>query len=126
MTLTQEQKEQERKEWTNHFKAVEKMHELEDFFFEEFGNHYCKFNVGDDENWRGVLWEYLWSDDDYLATCPDDDVEESKTEEGKRVASFLKENVFGKMGKNFIQYKIDEYRSLANFLDTYKHYGYED
>jgi hypothetical protein len=126
MTLTQEQKEQERQEWINHCKAVEKMHELEDFFFEEFGNHYCKHDVGDDENWRSSLLEYLWSDDDYLETCPDDDVEETDKEEAVRIAQFLKENVFGKMGQGFIQYKIDKYRSFANFLESYKHYGYED
>jgi hypothetical protein len=125
MTLTQEQKEQERKEWIKHCIGVEKMHELEDFFFEQFINCYCSTTKGDDQNWRSILFEYLWSDDDYLALCPDD-IEESDKEEAMRVAKFLKENVFSKMGQGFIQYEIDKYRSFANFLETYKHYGYED
>jgi hypothetical protein len=118
--------EQQKQELDKHSAAVEKMHELEQFFIETFVEHYCLYDKGDDDNWRGVLWEYLWNNEVYLDMCPDDECEETKTEEGKRVASFLKEHVFGKMGKDFIQYKIDKYRSLANFLETYKHYGYED
>jgi hypothetical protein len=117
---------QEQERLARHCKGVEKEHELEDFFFEEFINCYCSTTKGDDQNWRSILFEYLWSDDDYLETCPPDDVEETDKEEAVRIAKFLKENVFGKMNQDFIQYKIDMYRSYANFLETYKHYGYED